>query len=96
MGKKYSSKLPILFNASFLVAMNEYLSFNLALSCRFSKSSFSKSISITVIFSTESYNMNTFELRDQNYEMKNSKEYNKYFNLEDINQVITNMGKFLK
>ena len=50
----------------------------------------------TLVFSTESYNMNTFELRDKNYEMKNSEEYNKYFKIEDINQVIINMGKFLK
>ena len=50
----------------------------------------------TLVFSTESYNMNTFELRDQNYEMKQSKEYNKYFKLTDINQVVMNMGKFLK
>ena len=50
----------------------------------------------TLVFSTETYNLNTFELRDKDYELLPSNEYSKYFKASDVNQVILNMGKFLK
>jgi hypothetical protein len=50
----------------------------------------------TLVFSTESYNLNTFELRDKNYNILMADQYSKYFSAKDVNQVISNMGKFLK
>ena len=50
----------------------------------------------TLVFSTETYNLNTFELRDKNYEILPADQYSKYFKAKDVNQVILNMGKFLK
>ena len=50
----------------------------------------------TLVFSTESYNMNTFEIRNKKYELVSNKTYTNYFKSKDINQVIFNMGKFLK
>ena len=50
----------------------------------------------TLVFSTESYNLNTFELRDKNYNTLIGDQYSKYFSAKDVNQVISNMGKFLK
>ena len=50
----------------------------------------------TLVFSTETYNLNTFEFRDKDYELLPSNEYSKYFKASDVNQVILNMGKFLK
>ena len=50
----------------------------------------------TLVFSTETYNLNTFELRDKNYDLISSDQYSKYFSAKDVNEVILNMGKFLK
>ena len=50
----------------------------------------------TLVFSTETYNLNTFELRDKNYDLLMGDQYSKYFSAKDVNQVILNMGKFLK
>ena len=50
----------------------------------------------TLVFSTESYNMNTFEIRNKEYELLSNEKYIDYFESKDINQVISNMGKFLK
>ena len=50
----------------------------------------------TLVFSTETYNLNTFELRDKNYDLLMGNQYLKYFSAKDVNEVILNMGKFLK
>ena len=50
----------------------------------------------TLVFSTETYNLNTFELRDKNYDLLMGDQYSKYFSAKDVNEVILNMGKFLK
>ena len=50
----------------------------------------------TLVFSTESYNMNTFEIRNKEYELLSNEKYINYFESKDINQVMSNMGKFLK
>ena len=50
----------------------------------------------TLVFSTESYNMNTFEIRNKEYELLSNEKYIDYFESKDINQVMSNMGKFLK
>ena len=50
----------------------------------------------TLVFSTESYNMNTFEIRNKEYEQLPNETYINYFDYKDINQVMSNMGKFLK
>jgi hypothetical protein len=50
----------------------------------------------TLVFSTETYNLNTFELRDKNYDLLMGDQYSKYFSAKDVNRVILNMGKFLK
>ena len=50
----------------------------------------------TLVFSTETYNLNTFELRDKNYDLLMGDHYSKYFSVKDVNEVILNMGKFLK
>ena len=50
----------------------------------------------TLVFSTETYNMNTFEIRDREYSLLPNDKYNDYFKSEDINQVMLNMGKFFK
>jgi hypothetical protein len=40
--------------------------------------------------------MNTFEVRDKEYGLLSNDKYKNYFKSEDINQVMLNMGKFLK
>ena len=50
----------------------------------------------TLVFSTETYNLNTFELRDKNYDLLMADQYSKFFSAKDVNEVILNMGKFLK
>ena len=50
----------------------------------------------TLVFSTESYNMNTFEVRDKEYGLLSNDKYKNYFKSADINQVMLNMGKFFK
>ena len=43
-----------------------------------------------------SYNLNTFEIRDKNYELLMGDRYSEFFDGKDVNEVILNMGKFLK
>jgi len=50
----------------------------------------------TLVFSTETYNLNTFEIRDKNYELLMGDRYSEFFDGKDVNEVILNMGKFLK
>jgi membrane-anchored protein YejM (alkaline phosphatase superfamily) len=50
----------------------------------------------TLVFSTETYNLNTFEIRDNNYELMAGDRYSDFFSGSDVNEVIINMGKFLK
>ena len=50
----------------------------------------------TLVFSTETYNMNTFEIRDKEYSLLSNDKYKNYFKSADINQVMFNMGKFFK
>ena len=50
----------------------------------------------TLVFSTETYNFNTFEIRDKDYNLLMGDRYSEFFSGKDVNEVIINMGKFLK
>ena len=50
----------------------------------------------TLVFSTETYNLNTFELRDKNYDLLMGDQYSKYFSAKDVNQVHSKYGKIFK
>ena len=50
----------------------------------------------TLVFSTETYNFNTFEIRDKDYNLLMGNRYSEFFSGKDVNEVIINMGKFLK
>ena len=50
----------------------------------------------TLVFSTESYNMGTFEIRDINYDLIANSQYTAAFKASEVARVMSDMGRFLK
>ena len=50
----------------------------------------------TLLFSTESYNIGTFEIRDINYDLIANSQYTAVFKPSEVAKVMSDMGRFLK
>ena len=50
----------------------------------------------TLLFSTESYNIGTFEIRDVNYDLIANSQYTAVFKASEVAKVMSDMGRFLK
>lgn len=50
----------------------------------------------TLVFSTESHNIGTFEIRDENYELIPNSQYTDIFKSSEVVKVLSDMGRFLK